>query len=79
MEERALLKRMMRLGRHLHLLGRILNVTAISSPTLKNAILGMGGLGVLVQNKDQKGRKIYSWSGNVELAGKVKLKLEGLC
>ncbi|OGQ49755.1 MAG: hypothetical protein A3I09_03205 [Deltaproteobacteria bacterium RIFCSPLOWO2_02_FULL_47_10] len=78
-EERALLKRMMRLGRHLHLLGRILNVTAISSPTLKNAILGMGGLGVLVQNKDQKGRKIYSWSGNVELAGKVKLKLEGLC
>ncbi len=78
-EERSLIKKMISLGRHLSLLGRVTRQEAISGPLFQSAILSLTSLGLLKKELDDKGRNIYSWTNKTDLFGKLKQELEELC
>lgn len=78
-EEKALLKTMIKFGNHMLLLGHVTMTESISNPTFKNAITSFTAQGLLKVEGDSKGKKIYTWTGNESLAENLKLTLEELC
>lgn len=78
-DERGLIKIMIKCGHHMLLLGRITMPEAISTPIFKNAVSNFVSLGILKAETTSKGHKIYSWAGKDEIAENLKLKLEELC
>lgn len=76
MEERLLIRRMIKYGRHLNLLGRVRYPEAISKINFQNAMLMMLKEGVLVEGSEGR-HKIYSW--NAERGDKLQVQLERFC
>ncbi|MBI2345401.1 MAG: hypothetical protein HYV03_00615 [Deltaproteobacteria bacterium] len=80
LEEKALVKMMIRYGEHLLLLGRIRCPEAISQANFQNAIRAYKTIGLFSESGDQlKGKKVLIWQGDNPEGAQLQQALEEWC
>jgi len=77
-DEKALVRRMLKFGRHMLLLGKITRAESISAASYANALKSYVSLGLLKIDTDSKGKKLYFWDPTQIDPEKLKLLLEEL-
>ncbi len=77
-DEKGLQRQMIKLGRHMLLLGKIERIEAISNPVFNHAIEMWVRFGILKAEESEKRKKTYIWNDRSDLCDKLKQTLEGL-